>query len=231
MLAAWSYPTAYMPPRPSPLSPRSANNCTSPAYVMSKPIFDMGSSSRPENAPFAKRAIKANPLMRSRDDTKTRRRDMFMKKVERGRDDGRWEQRRDQILRSDYIAEQRRWEEERIRSAPVVSHEIYEDEDDLPVANQASNLAGSSVANAPESNMSPEDEAEAIARMEEEELKAYLELAEEKPLNDHFLQVPSSPTRYGSDEEDYNSLFNEFLATQNAQERCHELHTDEMDMS
>lgn len=93
---------AYIPTRPSPLSPRSANAPSRPLftrYAMSKSTF---SSSDSENAtPFSKRAVKSNPLFaekrRSPDEQRERRRDIFMKKVEQGREDKKWAGRTDQV--------------------------------------------------------------------------------------------------------------------------------------
>jgi hypothetical protein len=51
--------------------------------------------------PFAKRDIKANPVMKrarqSPDEARERRRGMFMKKVEKGREDKKWAGRTDQV--------------------------------------------------------------------------------------------------------------------------------------
>lgn len=60
------------------------------------------SSSDSENAtPFSKRAVKSNPLFaekrRSPDEQRERRRDIFMKKVEQGREDKKWAGRTDQV--------------------------------------------------------------------------------------------------------------------------------------
>jgi hypothetical protein len=50
-----------------------------------------------KDVPFSKRAIKANPIVQSRDAVKERRRDMFFKKVQQDRDDRRWANRGEQV--------------------------------------------------------------------------------------------------------------------------------------
>lgn len=131
MLApSWPFTTStqyaqYIPPRPSPLSPRSANVLSprkvwardtmskqSPVDQSSKPVPQSSSSSlvpqkssssankSRKNAPpaFALRGgAKPNPLMRKEGDQRERRRDLFMKKVQTGREDKRWEGRTDQV--------------------------------------------------------------------------------------------------------------------------------------
>lgn len=131
MLApSWPFTTntqyaQYIPPRPSPLSPRSANVLSprkawgrdtmskqSPVDQYSKPVPQSSSSSlvsqkssfgatkTRKNAPpaFALRGgAKPNPLMRKEGDQRERRRDLFMKKVQTGREDKRWEGRSEQV--------------------------------------------------------------------------------------------------------------------------------------
>lgn len=50
-----------------------------------------------QETPFSKRVVRPNPLLKGRDEQRERRRDLFMKKVEQGRDDKRWEGRSDQV--------------------------------------------------------------------------------------------------------------------------------------
>lgn len=113
----------YIPPRPSPLSPRSANvypprkawnretmsKENTVDNQLSKPAPQASSSSLQsasnanrtrKNTPpaFALRGgAKPNPLMRKEGDQRERRRDLFMKKVQTGREDKRWEGRSEQV--------------------------------------------------------------------------------------------------------------------------------------
>lgn len=77
------------------------------------------------------------------------------------------------------------------------------------------------------------DEAEAIAQMEEQELQELLALAEEEqPANDEMQHIPSSPTRYGSDEEDYDDIFMEIVSSQGLRDREQKQQGDDsMDLS
>lgn len=95
-----------------------------------------------------------------------------------------------------------------------------------------------------------EDEVDAVAQMEQQELEGLLALAAEEEdliINTYMEEadVPSSPTRYGSDEEDYDDIFMEMVSsqeaqaqgqfgsihTQMAQDQYHGLEDTEMDMS
>jgi hypothetical protein len=70
-----------------------------------------------------------------------------------------------------------------------------------------------------------EAEADAIARLEEQELQELIALADGGQEMEH---VPSSPTRYGSDEDDYDDIFMEILSSQGAGSGREE---DSMDLS
>ena len=65
-----------------------------------------------------------------------RRRDLFLNKVRLGREERRWDERGEQILRLDWQKQMKRWERELERAAPVVAVEdeddddVYEDEGD-----------------------------------------------------------------------------------------------------
>lgn len=103
----------------------------------------------------------------------------------------------EQILRSDYIAQRRRWEEERDREAHIFDYEDYEQADELPGLPQSWPMT-------PRLKAQPDDEQQVdeIEQMEEEELRALLELQEQEEAA--MRDIPSSPTRYGSDDEDYD---------------------------
>jgi hypothetical protein len=119
----------YLPPRPSPLSPRSANvyppRFTWGRETMSKqnhvdqfqkpaqqstPLFPQPTTAPQQSSSDATRTrknappafslrggAKPNPLMRKDTDQRERRRDLFMKKVQTGREDKRWEGRSEQV--------------------------------------------------------------------------------------------------------------------------------------
>jgi hypothetical protein len=73
-----------------------------------------------------------------------------------------------------------------------------------------------------------EAEVDAVAQMEEMELQELIRLADE-PVVHEAMHVPSSPTRYGSDEEEYDDIFMEILSTQEErpqEEQAHQQHDD-----
>jgi hypothetical protein len=59
-----------------------------------------------------------------------------------------------------------------------------------------------------------EAEVDAIARMEEQELQDLIAL--EQDHGEEMEHIPSSPSRYGSDEEEYDDIFMEILSSQDA---------------
>jgi len=147
-------------------------------------------------------------LMKSRDEQREQRRGLFMKKVVQGRDNARWEGRSDRILRSDYIAQQRRREEKCARSAPEVQLDFESDDDDnaLPESRQQQYEYPSTPRLSP---YQADLEVDAIAQLEEQELQELVALVEEDEMH-----IPSSPTRYGSDDEEYEDIFMEVLSSQ-----------------
>jgi hypothetical protein len=62
----------------------------------------------------------------------------------------------------------------------------------------------------------PDDEQQVdeIAQMEEEELREVLALQKQEAV---MQDIPSSPTRYGSDDDDYDDIFMELLSSQQGQ--------------
>lgn len=98
------YPT-YAPPRSSPLSERSVN--------VTPRIFDfsMASQESDKKSPMSQRAHKPNPLMQTRDAATKRRRDMFFKRVQNGREDKKWESRGEQVSHN-YMATERTFADE-----------------------------------------------------------------------------------------------------------------------
>jgi hypothetical protein len=158
---------------------------------------------------------------------------MFMKKVERGREDKVWKGRSEQvnidasvllanrcanvdgqILRSDYLAQRRKWEQERDREAQF----FFEDEAE---ADNEDNALPQSWPVTPRLQAQPDDEQQVdeMAQIEEEELRALLEMQQQQEAEAAWRatqqqDVPSSPTRYGSDDEDYDDIFMELLSSQ-----------------
>ncbi|KAF2441453.1 hypothetical protein P171DRAFT_336224, partial [Karstenula rhodostoma CBS 690.94] len=170
----------YMPPRPSPLSERSANAAPRPFQ------FSMPTPAQSEQKPMIpQRAFKPNPILQTRDAATKRRRDMFFKRVQKGRDDKKWDARGEQIQRLDHISEQKRWEAEKARQALQIHDDRIEEE----IEELASSL--------PEQEM---EEADYVLAQEEREMQELIASMEEQDASQH----------YGSDDEDYDQLFMEY---------------------
>ncbi|OAG07444.1 uncharacterized protein CC84DRAFT_1117795, partial [Paraphaeosphaeria sporulosa] len=169
----------YMPPRPSPLSERSANAAPRP-FHFSMP--DPAQSAQKLTAPH--RSYKPNPIIQTRDTATKRRRDMFFKRVQKGRDDKKWDSRGEQIQRLDHISEQKRWEAEKARQAPQIHDDRIEEEME-------------ELASLPAQEM---DEADYVLAQEEREMQELIASMEEQDASQH----------YGSDDEDYDLLFIEY---------------------
>ena len=240
-----------MPARPSPLSPRSGNANFRPLFPHK--MSDSSSHSR-ESTPGAQskpsqRTARPNPLIKSSEERARLRRKAFLDRIADARDDQRWERRSDQvcldivdglrpptnffqqILRSDYLAEQRRWEQERNQSAPSFADED-DQENELPVASHEAMTFEQHGREYTLQNHTLSDEVEAVVNQEEGELQELLALAEED--EDQNIRGPESE-RWGSDEEDYDSLFTEYLSSQQAPQQdtahAHDVPEDSMDTS
>ncbi|KAA8571584.1 hypothetical protein MFRU_016g00850 [Monilinia fructicola] len=170
----------------SPLEPRNANLPTriqatgdhhmgfmmSPDQsVSSKPSSpDRNSSNSNRQSPsregaFSKRITKTNPLLHGQGDGRETRRKLFLRKVREDSEDKRWKARGgdDEMMRTIWIAEQRRRAERQARDAQgwAIDAEA-QDEQDMQLQFGAENLSLDEVM------------AEEVARNEEEELEALL---------------------------------------------------------
>jgi len=137
------------------------------------------------------------------------------------------------------MTQQRKWEEEQFQSAPELFHEFEEEESEetgfLPNQRQTDCAFGYHTTPLPQPHRPAsfdEAEVDAVARMEEQELQVLIALEQEDNHAAENLQIPSSPTRYGSDEEEYDDLFMEFLSSHGAQPREEKKQEeDSMDLS
>ncbi|KAH7389367.1 hypothetical protein DE146DRAFT_161156 [Phaeosphaeria sp. MPI-PUGE-AT-0046c] len=180
----------YTPPRSSPLSERSAN--VAPRLF----DFNMSSPSNDKKSPTPQRAYKPNPLVQTRDAATKRRRDMFFKRVQNGREDKKWESRGEQIQQLDYVSERKRWEAEKARQAPPEVDEMIEDDaDDVPLPEWTTSTPQTS---------QYMTEADYVAAQEEYELQQMITAMEQQ---DQENDIASQ--HFGSDDEDYDALFME----------------------
>ena len=155
------------------------------------------------------RVYKPNPVMQTRDAATKRRRDMFFRRVQNKRDDKKWEARGeqvcdaqyrcgrdpmliyDQLQQLDFVAERRRWEAEKARQAPPEHDDFDEQALDDSIRSE-----GSDDAPHLENGMT---EADYIAAQEEYEFQQLIASMEQE--ND------ASSQHYGSDDDDYDSIF------------------------
>jgi len=134
--------------KPSPLSPRNPNAC--PRF--SAPMISE-SKGRSKGKHNDKTRPLQNPLLRRKpEQLQDQRRQVFLKKVRQSGDAKKWEERSDrvtiscirdacnhytlilvQILRQQYLAEQKTWEHDQALSAPEAAP-VSEDEQDEPRA-------------------------------------------------------------------------------------------------
>ncbi|TKA65502.1 hypothetical protein B0A49_05716 [Cryomyces minteri] len=229
-------PHSYAPAIPSPLSPRR-----------SRPhqISPSNTSNPPSPVAFSKRPIRANPALQSRDVVKERRRDLFLKKVQQGRDNRKWEARGDQMMRLDFMSRQKRWEAEQARHAPLLSDPPEDDdmdEYDAPLlSSQASThpscssqcTQSASNPTTPTIHAVPDNEVDVILQQEDEELDALVSMLESEQ-HERNQQRKAQDASYGSDEEDYDSFMDfidDGMVAQKSSERTSEDEqgSDEMD--
>ncbi|KAF2759733.1 hypothetical protein EJ05DRAFT_509445 [Pseudovirgaria hyperparasitica] len=208
-------PQSFAPARSSPLSERSSNAC--PRRYNSA-IMSQAQDAK-QQVPYSKRSIKQAPINRGREEVRDKRRDLFLKKVKEGREDRNWEAKGEQILRMDFMKEQKKWETEKARSAPKFDEFAEDDEpqDEIMLSSQPYQTHPSfqtSSLNSALASHHEEAEAEALLRQEQEELDAMLAAIEDQENIEQAYQLPS---HFGSDDEDYDSLFMDYLSTQEDQ--------------
>ncbi|KAF2100539.1 hypothetical protein NA57DRAFT_74145 [Rhizodiscina lignyota] len=206
----------YIPSRSSPLSPRSANARTYPPQYVHPSCDENGTmpkippsspskTRKRSELPFSKRPIKANPMLQRQKapEAREQRRKMFLQKVSRDRDDQRFSERGEQLLRLDFKSERRRWEDEKARSAPNFFTDALEEEDEGPVLSQTSTtfprISQVSDMSMGESSVDEQQEAELLRRQEDEEMDELL-----ARMDGEKTQHSS---RYGSDDEEYEDIF------------------------
>ncbi len=231
---------SYIPRRPSPLSPRSANARKHPIFRHHSPLDENASmppanndsndkpgrspprphahNTRPE-LPFSARPVKANPLLQRQKAPAAReqRRKMFLQRVARGRDDARFATRGEQLLRLDFQSERRRWADEMARSAPFADAHLDSEEDGLVLSQASAGFPAISQASAMSVDQSSsvsvvDEQSEAELQREREEA----EMEELLALMDAAETQRSS--QYGSDDEEYEDIFSE-LARREESER------------
>ncbi|KAJ6004910.1 hypothetical protein N7540_012709 [Penicillium herquei] len=103
-----------------------------PSTSNSNPFSPASPSPATRGSKFADRyaAQVANPMKGSASLARSKTRKMFLNRVRNERDEGRFEARGEQMMRADYMAEKRRWEQSMVRDMDRVqgSNEMLEDD-------------------------------------------------------------------------------------------------------
>ncbi|KAF1810196.1 hypothetical protein P152DRAFT_484008 [Eremomyces bilateralis CBS 781.70] len=166
---------SYMPAKPSPLSPRSSN-------VPPHSPFSMSASAKPAPQPYSKRAIKPVPVLKSAEALNKKRREIFFRDVARKRDDKRWAERCEYIMRSDFVHEKRRSDSTKSRAAEYLEDGI--DDDDVEFALHSSPVQHETLYGQPQASHSQE-ELDFIEQMEDAEMQSLIGMMEDDaPKND-----------------------------------------------
>ncbi|KAF1921692.1 hypothetical protein BDU57DRAFT_510635 [Ampelomyces quisqualis] len=194
------YYSPYTPPRSSPLSERSAN--VAPRLL----DFGMAPYSSEKKSPTPQRAYKPNPVMQTRDAATKRRRDMFFRRVQNGREDKKWKARGEQIQQLDFVSERKRWEAEKARQAPPEEDEMVDEMVEHMLLPEWTETT-------PQSSQEM-TEADYVAAQEEYELQQLIAAMEQ-----HDKENDAMSQHFGSDDEDYDQLFME--CTNAHDQHCH----------
>jgi hypothetical protein len=166
-------------PHYSPYTPPRSSPLSERFLNATTPSCNFAMSSPSEKKPTTpQRAFKPNPVMQTRDAATKRRRDMFFARVQNNREDKKWEARGEQIQQLDFVSERKRWEALKARQAPPEEEGIVE-EDAMPATEMT--------------------EADHVAAQEEYELQQLVAMREEEEKR--------SSQHFGSDDEDYDSIF------------------------
>jgi hypothetical protein len=133
------------------------------------------------------------------------------------------------MMRLDYVRQQRQWQAEQARAAPIFDYEPEEEEEDYGEEGEALFGNGGSTQNSSDMEMQlpqssfgafvREDEIDQVLQMEDEELEALLEHLpmqqyQQTQQQDDGMKAQSqwSAEHFGSDDEDYDVIFSEMLS-------------------
>ncbi|KAI9751727.1 MAG: hypothetical protein M4579_005946 [Chaenotheca gracillima] len=203
---------------------------SSPSFIFSAGPQQQQQQQHASSTPAAqmKRDYKPNPLLRrEKDGGRQRRRESFLKRVKEGGDERRWQARggEDELMRTIYLSEQRQWREAQERIAQGVESgmldERLRDEEEWAETTQ-------NEMNATDSSQ----QVEALLLQEQQELE---ELAASMDAHQMQSGEPMSESNYGSDDDEYDSLFLDVVSREGAVEKSQPSHSvwqgESMDMS
>ncbi|KAK2782196.1 hypothetical protein FQN52_001034 [Onygenales sp. PD_12] len=172
-----------------------------------------------------------------------KRRDVFLNKVKRDRDAGRFDARGEQIQRMDYLKQRRRYQEAIMRSAPDLDVDLDLDEGGMGVRDEMVFEEGGEGMGMMEERgrgrWGEEDNdriLDEFISQEEEEFQAFLEQLENpsQPQAQTQQQLHQQHSPEGSqydDEEDYDHIFVDLLDHDQGQTGGASQRDDSMDMS
>ncbi|OJD10539.1 hypothetical protein AJ78_08475 [Emergomyces pasteurianus Ep9510] len=155
--------------------------------------------------------------------SREKRRAMFLDKVKRDRDEGRFEARSEQIQRINYLAQQRRYEEEIARSAPDFGPMMMEEEEGEGEGEDGGGGEAEMVFDGGDQGMmgsrwKANDRGDGVEDerileefvSQEEEYQAFLEELERSRETEQLPQQ-CPPSSQFDDEEDYENIFANLL--------------------
>jgi hypothetical protein len=261
----------FLPHTPSPLSPRCGNSAqilgharhsgpfstpmtapapqTPPESQTDGTAFGGSTFERPQ--PAADQPLRQPPVTRqlrplsnrlNKDTLPERRRNLFLNKVRRGRDDKKWEVRSEDLARLDWMNEKKGWEREVLRNAPPTWDQGLGMEDDVEegmlwsqqgsqgssLQNFAPTLLSSGMHgtrnNNTENGRHEFEEVDFVLLREEAELEALVGLMSNEEEQTHYrdkhdgmvedgLQDERS-SAFGSDDEAYEDIFMDLVDQQ-----------------
>ncbi|KAJ9156086.1 hypothetical protein NKR23_g861 [Pleurostoma richardsiae] len=214
----------YRPAAPSPLSSSSPIRASSPPLALRDPNTlprrDIQSSPI-QPAPkfkFASRPARPNPVLKKREEANGDRRRLFLQNVRRRAEDQRWERRggENELLKLEWFSMDREFRQAKNSDIQgIVSDAEIED-----AARIRAEKANAMPYEDPDEMM-----ADVLAQEEQAELDALISSMDQPPSAES-TQRPDSP--HWSDDEDYDSLFRDFVS----QEGCESIvSSGQMDMS
>lgn len=186
------------------------------------------SSTRSSAQSTGKRVVKKNPLIHrdEKDGGRETRRKLFLKRVREESEDKRWDKKGgdDELLRSIYIADHKRSIGRNLRDD--AAYDETPEDYDLKIDNSEPTMSQQASITRPISPNLEQQMAEEVARQEEAELQAYLEMmeAENSTYQQQQAQPPHQqyPQQYqqpntphiqasASDDIDYDRMFDDMI--------------------
>ncbi|KAI9843268.1 MAG: hypothetical protein M1838_002707 [Thelocarpon superellum] len=138
---------------------------------------------------FGRRPIQANPLLQRTKDTREQRRNLFLKKIRDSGEERRWQARGpDEVMRTVFLAERKRWEEMQARLAAHVVETELDDETNMQMTADDVRGTFSIEQQIPDDGPATED-------------------TSTFPSGKRDLRDRQSTSQYGSDDDEYNDLF------------------------